>query len=73
MRFQQYSVIDYNTDSLTFYRDQTQVQLRLATGRDDLALPDWATAIMDDFDRALPRAVKNLLMLEGSVVLTKGD
>ena len=55
----------------TFYRDHTQVQLRLATGRDDLALPDWATAIMDDFDRALPRAVKNLLMLEGSVVLTK--
>jgi SAM-dependent methyltransferase len=56
----------------TFYRDQTQVQLRLGTGRDDLALPDWATAIMDDFDRALPRSVKNLLMLEGSVVLTKG-
>ena len=55
----------------TFYRDQTQVQLRLGSGRDDLALPDWATAILDDFDRALPRAVKNLLMLEGSVVLTQ--
>ncbi len=26
VRFQQYSVIDYNTDSLTFYRDQTSVQ-----------------------------------------------
>jgi SAM-dependent methyltransferase len=55
----------------TFYRDQTEVQLRLGSGRDDLILPDWATRIMDDFDRALPRPVKNLLMLEGSVVLTK--
>jgi hypothetical protein len=26
VRFQQYSVIDYNTDYLTFYRDQTAVQ-----------------------------------------------
>ena len=26
VRFQQYSVIDYNTDSLTFYRDQSSVQ-----------------------------------------------
>ncbi|HZL26183.1 MAG TPA: TonB-dependent receptor [Acidobacteriaceae bacterium] len=26
VRFQQYSVIDYDTDSLTFYRDQTAVQ-----------------------------------------------
>ena len=26
VRFQQYSVINYNTDSLTFYRDQTAVQ-----------------------------------------------
>lgn len=47
------------------------MQLRLGSGRDDLALPDWALAIMDGFDEALPRTVKNLLMLEGSVVLTK--
>jgi hypothetical protein len=55
----------------SLYRDLTSVNLRLGSGRDDLALPDWALEIMDGFDRALPRTVKNLLMLEGSVVLTK--
>jgi SAM-dependent methyltransferase len=55
----------------SLYRDVTSVQLRLGSGRDDLALPDWALEIMDSFDEALPRTVKNLLMLEGSVVLTK--
>ena len=55
----------------SLYRDLTAVHLRLGSGRDDLMLPDWALAIMDGFDEALPRTVKNLLMLEGSVVLTK--
>ena len=57
----------------TLYRDVTPVHLRLGSGRDDLVLPDWAAAIMDGFDEALPRTVKNLLMLEGSVVLTKAS
>jgi SAM-dependent methyltransferase len=55
----------------TLYRDVAAVQLRLGSGRDDLALPDWAIAILDSFDRAFPKATKNTMMLEGSVVLTK--
>ena len=60
-----------HNDHPTLYRDLTTVQLRLGSGRDDLVLPDWALAIMDAFDEALPRTAKNQLMLEGSVVLTK--
>ena len=55
----------------SLYRDTAAVQLRLATGLDTLALPDWAVDILDCFDRAMPMATKNTMMLEGSVVLTK--
>lgn len=48
------------------------IQLRLATGRSDLALPAWAMAILKSFDEALPPPVKRAAMLEGTVVLTKG-
>jgi SAM-dependent methyltransferase len=58
-----------NHDNL--YRDVATVQLRLGSGLDTLTLPDWANAILDSFDRAIPQATKNSLMLEGSVVLTK--
>lgn len=57
-------------DHESLYRDITFTQLRLATG-DDQTLPDWATDILDSFDRALPPAVKRLLMLEGSIVLSR--
>jgi ubiquinone/menaquinone biosynthesis C-methylase UbiE len=57
-------------DHETLYRDITYTQLRLATGQDH-ALPGWAIDILDSFDAALPAAVKRLLMLEGSVVLTR--
>ena len=53
------------------YRKTVGIQLRLATGRDDLELPAWAMDILDSFDAALPPPVKRLLMLEGSIVLTK--
>lgn len=68
--FERVQFLSHNSHQ-TLYRDLTPVHLRLGSGRDDLILPDWALAIMDGFDQALPRTVKNLLMLEGSVVLTK--
>jgi ubiquinone/menaquinone biosynthesis C-methylase UbiE len=68
--FERVRFLSHNNHA-TFYRDLTPVHLRLGTGRDDQVLPDWALEIMDGFDRALTRPVKNLLMLEGSVVLTK--
>ncbi|THD54341.1 class I SAM-dependent methyltransferase [Phenylobacterium sp.] len=55
----------------TLYRDVAAVQLRLGSGLDDLTLPAWANDILDGFDRALPMAAKNQMMLEGSVVLTR--
>ncbi len=58
-------------DHETLYRDITHTQLRLATGEDQV-LPAWAIDILDSFDTALPPAAKRLLMLEGSVVLTRG-
>ncbi|MEO8115773.1 MAG: class I SAM-dependent methyltransferase [Phenylobacterium sp.] len=68
--FSAVSFVPHN-DHDSLYRDMAAVQLRLATGLDTLTLPDWALTIMDDFDRALPPPVKRLLMLEGSIVLTK--
>jgi SAM-dependent methyltransferase len=57
-----------HNDHETLYRDQAHSQLRLNTGEAQ-ALPAWADAILDSFDRALPGPVKRLLMLEGTVVL----
>jgi ubiquinone/menaquinone biosynthesis C-methylase UbiE len=56
----------------TLYRDVAGVQLRLGSGLDTLAFPAWAVEILDSFDRAFPQASKNQMMMEGSVVLTKG-
>jgi ubiquinone/menaquinone biosynthesis C-methylase UbiE len=60
-----------HNDHPTLYRDLAQVQLRLATGLDSLALPDWALAVFDDFDAALPPIIKRRMMMEGSIVLTR--
>ncbi|WP_293676856.1 class I SAM-dependent methyltransferase [uncultured Phenylobacterium sp.] len=57
-------------DHETLYRDIAHSQLRLATGESH-ELPAWATDILDSFDQALPPAVKRLLMLEGSVVMSR--
>lgn len=57
-------------DHESLYRDVTYTQLRLATGVAQ-TLPAWADDILDSFDAALPPAVKRLLMLEGSVVLSR--
>jgi SAM-dependent methyltransferase len=61
-----------HNDHETLYRDMAFVQLRLGTGLSDLTLPDWALAVLDGMDAALPGPVKRLLMLEGTVVFTKG-
>jgi SAM-dependent methyltransferase len=58
-------------DHETLYKDMAFVHLRLGTGLDDLTLPDWALAILGEFDAAMPGPVKRLLMLEGSIVFTK--
>ena len=60
-----------HNDHATLYRDIAATQLRLHAGLDDLFLPDWAIDILDAHDRALPPPVKRLLMLEGSIVLTR--
>lgn len=60
-----------HNDHETLYRDMAFVHLRLSSGLDSLTLPDWAIAILDEFDAALPGPVKRLLMLEGSIVFTK--
>ncbi|MBS0333395.1 MAG: class I SAM-dependent methyltransferase [Proteobacteria bacterium] len=58
-------------DHPTMYRDAAAVQLRLMTGRDDLAFPAWAVAVLDELDAAMPYHARRELMLEGSVVLTR--
>jgi len=55
----------------TLYRDMAAVQLRLGSGRADLAYPDWALAILDSVDAAFTYDAKRELMLEGTIVLTK--
>jgi SAM-dependent methyltransferase len=59
-------------DHPSLYRETAEVILKTSTGQKALALPDWAWEILDGFDRALTPAVKRLLMLEASIVLTKG-
>lgn len=60
-----------HNDHPSLYRDSAAIQLRLATGRDDLAFPEWALAILDQFDAAMPLQAKREFMLEGTIVMTK--
>lgn len=61
-----------HNDHPSLYRDSTMVYLRLQSGGEELALPDWAMAILDGFDAALTLQAKRELMMEGTIVLTKG-
>jgi ubiquinone/menaquinone biosynthesis C-methylase UbiE len=54
------------------FRNFANIQLGLATGREDLAMPEWANAILDEFDDTITEAGKRAMMLEGTIVLTKG-
>ena len=69
--FSQVRFVPHN-DHPSLYRDSTIVYLRLQSGGDDLALPDWAMEILDGFDAALTLQAKRELMMEGTIVLTKG-
>jgi len=60
-------------DHSTMYRDVADVQIRLAAGSDELKLPVWALEVLDGFDRAIPPMTKRRIMLEGTIVMTKGD
>lgn len=60
-----------HNDHETLYRDMALVQLRTKTARAAVELPDWALAILDGFDRALRPPVKRLLMLDGTMILTR--
>ena len=55
------------------YRDVADVQIRLAAGSDDLKLPVWALEVLEGLDRAIPPMTKRRIMLEGTIVMTKGD
>lgn len=61
-----------HNDHPTLYHDATAVNLRLATGESEVPLPPWATDILRSFDAALTLQAKRELMLEGTIVLTKG-
>ena len=60
--FAQVRFVPHN-DHATLYRDMAFVQLRLGTGLSDLTLPDWAMAILDGVDAALPGPVARLELL----------
>jgi SAM-dependent methyltransferase len=60
-----------HNDHETLYRDVAAIQIRTITGSPDAALPSWAQAVLDSFDRALRPPVKRLLMLDATVVLRR--
>ena len=68
--FESVRFVPHNTHA-TLYRDIAAVHLRLATGRGDLVMPDWAMAILDSFDAAIAAHAKQEQMLEATIVLTK--
>ncbi len=68
-----FSCVDFvsHHDHASLYRDFAQLVLGQQAGGEAVELPDWGWRILDDFDRALPPAIKRLVMLEGTMVLTK--
>lgn len=69
--FERPRFVPHGVKNDTLYQAMTMVTLRLSSGRDDLTLPDWATAILASFDAALTHDAKRELMMEGTIVLTK--
>jgi SAM-dependent methyltransferase len=62
-----------HNDHTTLYRDVAATHLRLSVGHDGLRFPDWAGDILDSFDAAMTLSAKRELMVEGTIVLTKGS
>jgi SAM-dependent methyltransferase len=58
-------------DGRAVVREQTRSYLRLAADLNDTALPDWAWAIIDEFDSGLTDEVKDSAIREGAVLLRK--
>lgn len=61
-----------HNDHGSFYRDLGLMMLSSHCNDAAVELPEWALAILDEYDQALPPSVKRLLMVEGSIVLTRG-
>lgn len=61
-----------NNINPNLFRNFAAVQLQIATGRDDLSMPDWAATILDEFDAAITPDGKRAMMIEGAIILTKG-
>lgn len=62
-----YSMLDV-TDQ---FRRQTEVLLQLSIGVRPDALPDWAWQILDSYDRLFSAELKQELLIEGAIILTK--
>lgn len=60
-----------HNDHSTLYRDFARSLITHKVGAGVADMPDWAWGVLDSFDRALPPPVKRLLMLEGTMVLSK--
>jgi ubiquinone/menaquinone biosynthesis C-methylase UbiE len=60
-----------HNDHETLYRDFARNFLSQLAGAEAGEMPDWGWDVLDGFDRALPPPVKRLLMLEGTMVLSK--
>lgn len=60
-----------HSDRPMLFRRLGAIQITLATGQPDVFLPEWAFAILAEFDAALPATAKRALMLGGTIVLTK--
>lgn len=70
--FADVKVVPHNCGA-NLYQLIVPIQLRLATGLSDLPLPEWAMAVLESFDVALPASFKRAAMLEGTIVLTKAS
>jgi SAM-dependent methyltransferase len=60
-----------HNDHPTLYHDFAKTLLGQLVGAGVGEMPAWAWEVLDGFDRALPPPVKRLLMLEGTMVLTR--
>ena len=60
-----------HNDHASLYRDLGVLRVAERVGAAGTHLPDWALAILEQFDQALTPAVKRLLIVEGTVVLTR--
>jgi ubiquinone/menaquinone biosynthesis C-methylase UbiE len=68
--FSRVSFVTHNFHK-TLFRDVAQIQMRLATGVNEIQIPEWALSILDMFDETLPPEIKQRAIFEGTIILTK--